>query len=347
MRLIAHLDMDYFFAQIEERENPALKGKPVVVGADPKEGHGRGVVSTANYEARKFGIHSAMPISWAFRACPDATFLRPRHDFYAAVSQSIRNIIEDSLKKIPSATIEQVSIDEFYLDLTNLKTLDSAKNFCLNLKEKILKNERLSCSIGLSVNKLLAKIASDFQKPAGLTVVEASETTQFLSPLPIEVLPGVGPKTATRLHKLNIKTIADLQKISRPKLVEMFGKWGQNIWAMSQGIDDSEVSEEGERKTLGSQTTFPRDTQNFYFLRRTLFDLCQRVWHESQKENLHPTMIEVTIRYFNFVTHSHQKTLPKPATSLYDFRQEAASLLKEILKPRLVRLLGVRVGKWA
>lgn len=356
MRIIAHLDMDYFFAQIEERENPKLIGQPVVVGADPKEGRGRGVVSTANYEARRFGIHSALPISWAWRACPQAVFLRPRHDFYTQVSAKIRKIIEDSLKNIADAKIEQVSIDEFYLDLSGFKKLalspstsfgvNSVEGFCQDLKEKILKNEKLTCSIGLAPNKLLAKIASGFKKPRGLTVVEKKMIGEFLGSQNVEVLPGVGPKTASALHQKGIRTIADLGKISREMLHQMFGKWGENIWEASQGRDESAVTEVEERKTLGSQITFAQDTQNFYFLRRTLFDLSRQVWEQIQKEKLSPQMIEVTIRYFDFETHSHQKTLEEPLASLYQFRQEAERLLKDSLKPKLVRLLGVRVGKW-
>lgn len=352
MRIIAHLDMDYFFAQIEERENPALKGKPVVVGADPKEGHGRGVVSTANYEARKFGIHSGMPISWAFRACPQAAYLHPRHGFYEKVSLEIRKNIEELLKNLASKlasktrSLEQVSIDEFYFDLSGLKNLNSSYKLCQDLKDKILIKEQLTCSIGLSVNKLLAKIASGFQKPNGLTIVPQNQVEKFLAPLPVETIPGVGPKTAAVLNRQGIKTIAQLQKISQEKLVSLFGKWGQAMWASSRGIDESEVVESGERKTLGVQTTFTRDSKNPYFLRRTLFDLCQTVWEDCQKENRHPTLIEVTIRYFDFETHSHQKSFPTPPQSLYQFRKEAENLLKEALKPKLVRLLGVRVGKF-
>lgn len=349
MRIIAHLDMDYFFAQIEERGNPSLKGKPVVVGADPKKGHGRGVVSTANYLARRFGIHSGMPISWAFRACPQAIYLRPRHDFYQKVSAKIRKIIETALQGEtlePAGRMEQVSIDEFYFDLSGLKNFDSAKKFCQDLKGKILENEKLTCSIGLSVNKLLAKIASAFKKPDGFTLVGQNQVKTFLSPLPIEVLPGVGPKTTQILNRQGVKKIADLQKLGLERLNNLFGKWGQYIWEASLGVDNAEVFESEERKTLGVQTTFARDTENFYFLRRSLFDLCQKVWQDLEEEKLSAKMIEVTIRYFDFETHSHQKTLPKPLKNLYQLRQEANLLLQSILKSRLVRLLGVRVGKW-
>ncbi|MBI4100239.1 DNA polymerase IV [Candidatus Microgenomates bacterium] len=346
MKIIAHLDMDYFFAQIEERENPDLKGRPVVIGADPKAGKGRGVVSTANYEARKFGIHSAMPISWAYRACPEAVFLFPRHDFYSEVSHKIRNIIKKSLKRVVDAKLEQVSIDEFYLDISSITDFKLAQEFLTDLKSKICKIEGLTCSVGLATNKLLAKIASGFKKPGGFTIILQESAESFLFPLPVETLPGVGPKTKQALNRNGIKIIADLQKVSRTRLGELFGKWGENIWASCRGIDDSEVEERGERKTIGVQTTFERDTSNYYFLRRTLFDLCQQVWQDVQKEKLSPKTIEVTIRYFDFETHSHQKTLKSPIADLYHFRQEAESLLKEISKQKPVRLFGVRVGGW-
>lgn len=338
--------MDYFFAQVEERENPSLKGRPVVVGADPKEGRGRGVVSTANYEARKFGIHSGMPISWAYRACPEAIFLRPRHDFYQQVSLNIRKVIEMSSKESPWS-LEQVSIDEFYLDLSGLKNWSKAEDFCQNLKEQVWKNEGLSCSIGLSVNKLLAKIASAFKKPDGFTLVGQDQVRTFLSPLPIEVLPGVGPKTTEILNYQGVKKIVDLRKLGLKKLSNLFGKWGQHIWEASLGVNNSEVFESEEKKTLGVQTTFARDTENFYFLRRTLFDLCQKVWQDLEEEKLSAKMIEVTIRYFDFETHSHQKTLPKPFVNLYQLRTAAQDLLKRLLKQKSVRLVGVRTGKLA
>lgn len=347
MRILAHLDMDCFFAQVEERKNPKLKKQPVVVGADPKKGTGRGVVSTANYEARKFGIHSGIPISWAYRACPKATYLRPHFNLYKKSSTKIREIIAKSLKNVSGGKLEQVGIDEFYLDLSGLKTLTSARKFCIDLKAKMLKNEKLTCSIGLAPNKLIAKIASDFEKPDGLTLVTKKQVIKFLSPLPIRVLPGVGPKTAQILHRQEVKTIGDLEKILQEKLISLFGKWGKSIWEASRGIDNREVAESAERKTLGAQTTFARDSKNPYFLRRTLFDLCQNVWRQIQEQNLSPQMVEVTIRYLDFETHSCQKTLKTPLGSLYQFRQEAGLLLKNSLKEKMVRLLGVRIGKWA
>ncbi|MDP2632530.1 MAG: DNA polymerase IV, partial [Candidatus Curtissbacteria bacterium] len=312
MRIIAHLDMDCFFAQVEERENPSIKGQPVVVGADPKGGGGRGVVSTANYEARKFGIHSGMPISWAWRACPQAVYLYPRHDFYSKVSARIREIIRNSLKNVSDAKLEQVSIDEFYLDLSGLKNFYFSQEFCHDIKDKIQQNEKLSCSIGLGPNKLIAKIASGFQKPSGLTVIPQNQVEKFLAPLQVETIPGVGPKTAVVLNHQRIKTIADLKNLSQEKLLSLFGKWGQGMFEASRGIDESEVSEIWERKTLGKQTTFAHDMGNFYFLKRELFDLCGQVWNEIAQEKLTPQMIEVTIRYFDFETHTRQKTLPKP-----------------------------------
>lgn len=346
MRIIAHLDMDYFFAQIEERENPKLKGQPVVVGALPKKGRGRGVVSTANYEARKFGINSGMPISWAYRACPGAIFLPVRFSLYQEVSEKIRKVIETMIKRISESKIEQASLDEFYFDLSGFGDFKKAREFILKLREEIYKSENLTCSVGIGPSKLLAKIASGFKKPNGVTIVEEFQVLAFLSPRPIEIIPGIGPKTGQILHQLKIKKVSDLQKLSKEKLVGLLGKWGENLWENARGIDNSKVLESQARKTLGVQITFERDTQNFYFLRRTLFDLCGEVWRQIQEEKLIPQMIEVTVRYFDFETHSRQETLKEPLKSLYQFRQEGEALFKKLAKEKLIRLLGVRVGKW-
>lgn len=345
MRIITHLDMDYFFAQIEERENPKLKGQPVVVGADPKKGRGRGVVSTANYEARKFGINSGMPISWAYRACPQAIFLPVRFDLYGKASENIRKVVLVLIKSLAVGKIEQGSLDEFYLDVSDLGDFKKAHEFALKLKEEIYKVESLTCSVGIGPNKLLAKIASGFKKPNGITIVPEDKALAFLSPLSVEIIPGIGPKTAQILHQLKVRKVSDLQKLSKEKLVELFGKWGENLWENARGVDNSEVLENEIRKTLGVQVTFERDTQNFYFLRRTLFDLCGEVWTQIQEEKLTFQMIEVTVRYFDFETNSHQKTLKEPLKNLYQFRQEVETLFKKLAKEKLIRLLGVRVGK--
>ncbi|MCA9704042.1 MAG: DNA polymerase IV, partial [Methanolinea sp.] len=204
-RIILHLDMDSFFASVEIREDPGLSGRPVVVGADPREGRGRGVVSTASYEARRFGIHSGMPISRAFIVCPHAVFIRPHFDKYTQTSARIMEIISECTDRW-----EQVSIDEAYLDMTHLETYEEAGAVAEELRHTIRERERLTCSVGIAPTKLVAKIASDFKKPDGLTIVRPLEVRDFLSPLPVGRIPGIGRVTGTELENLGIQTIGQL-----------------------------------------------------------------------------------------------------------------------------------------
>jgi DNA polymerase IV (archaeal DinB-like DNA polymerase) len=205
MRVILHVDLDAFFPSVEVREHPELKGKPVVVGADPKEGKGRGVVSSASYEARKYGVRSALPISRAWKLCPNCVYLRPHFDLYIKASNSIMKILKSHADKF-----EQGGIDEAYLDISSrVKDFDEAGEFAKKLMEEVLDKEKLTCSIGVAPNKMVAKIASDYKKPYGLTVVKEEDVTGFLFPLKVRKIPGVGPKTDRRLKELKIETVSD------------------------------------------------------------------------------------------------------------------------------------------
>ena len=225
MRIILHVDLDAFFPSVEVREHPELKGKPVVVGADPKEGKGRGVVSSASYEARKFGIRSALPISRAWKLCPDCVYLRPHFVLYVPASNSVMKILRSHADKF-----EQGGIDEAYLDISNkVKDFDEAKEFVKSLMEEVLEKESLTCSVGVAPNKLVAKIASNFKKPYGLTVVKEDEVKEFLFPLEVRKIPGIGPKTERSLKELGIETVADLAPIDREMLTRLFGVWGTRL----------------------------------------------------------------------------------------------------------------------
>ena len=213
MRVILHVDLDAFFPSVEVREHPELKGKPVVVGADPKEGKGRGVVSSASYEARKFGIRSALPISRAWKLCPDCVYLRPHFDLYIPASNNVMKILRSHADKF-----EQGGIDEAYLDISSrVKDFDEAREFAKRLMEEVLEKESLTCSIGVAPNKMIAKIASDFKKPYGLTVVKEEDVKDFLFPLEVRKIPGVGPKTERSLKGLGIETVSDLASM-RPEM---------------------------------------------------------------------------------------------------------------------------------
>lgn len=347
-RIVFHIDMDAFFAAIEERNNPHLKGKPIVVGADPKEGRGRGVVSTANYEARKYGIHSAMPISQAWRLCPQAVFLPVDFPLYLAVSREIREALRGF-----GYPVEQASIDEFYLDATALGSWEKAGELAKEIKEKVFAKEKLTSTIGIGPNKLIAKIASERKKPDGLTVVPAEKVSEFLSPLEVLVLPGVGPKTVALLESRGITLIEDLRKIPKDELTRWFGRWGEDIFEKAHGRDERPVGEEEETKSIGEQETFALDTLKQSFLTDRLMQLCESVWHSFLKEKVRPRTVTLTIRFFDFETKNRSRTLPEPLESLDAFKSEALRLLLPFLDRRenpylkKIRLLGIRGEKLA
>lgn len=333
--IILHIDMDAFFASIEERDNPELKGKPVVIGADPKAGKGRGVVSTANYPARKYGIHSAMPISIAYRLCPDAVFLRPNIEKYKKVSDSIMKIL---LKYSP--LLEQVSIDEAYLGL-ELDDYDKAIELAKKIKKEIYETEKLTASIGVAPNKLVAKIASDHQKPDGLTVVRPEEVEKFLAKKPVSAIPGIGPKSEEILRNEKVLTIEDLRKISLERLIKLFGKRGIEIYNFARGRDDRPIVLEHERKSIGKQITFEEDVKSASQVIETALELLKEVFEEAKQENFNFSTLVVIIRYADFETHTAQQKLKSK-----DFSTLKTALLRLILKfvgKKKVRLVGVRV----
>jgi DNA polymerase IV (DinB-like DNA polymerase) len=341
-RIILHVDMDAFFASIEEREHPEYRNKPLVVGANPKGGRGRGVVSTANYEARKFGIKSGMPISKAYKLCPNAIFLPVNFSLYEKVSSKIMEILREHADKF-----EQVSIDEAFLDVSKrVKDFDQARQLAILLKEKIWESENLTCSIGIGPNKLVAKIASSFKKPDGLTVVKPEEVEKFLSPLPVEEIPGIGKKSKKILNEMGIKTIGDLAKTNPSLLVEKFGKIGVYFHLASKGIDESEVEEEYEIKSLGREHTFEKDTDDVFLIQKTLESLAKETWEELKKEKLTYKTVTIKVRYEDFETHTHSKTLSLQTDSL----EKIIEIGKKLLEPFLyagkrIRLIGIRVSK--
>jgi len=343
--LILHLDMDAFFAAIEERDNPYLKGKPIVVGADPKQGRGRGVVSTANYEARKYGIHSAMPISQAYRLCPKAYFLPVNIEKYQQVSQNIFAIFQKH-----SSLIEKVSIDEAYLGLEEKKLCkdfkkddpyEAAKILAQKIKNEIFEKERLTSSCGVGPNKLLAKIASDHQKPNGLTVVKPSEIDDFLRDKPVLSLPGIGPKTEKILADFNIKTIKDLKKLSSERLKSLFGKRGEEFYYFARGVDNRPIETTHQTKSIGKQITFEEDIDKPKIIIETAYFLLKGVLKEAEKENFSFSTLEVIVRYFDFETKTTQmKVYGKTFT---DFKNCLLKLLLKFLGKKKIRLVGVRV----
>jgi DNA polymerase IV (DinB-like DNA polymerase) len=341
MRIIMHVDLDAFFPSVEVRANPELKGKPVVVGADPKGGKGRGVVSSSSYEARKYGVKSAMPISKAWRLCPDCVYLRPNFRLYVEASNSIMKILKSHADKF-----EQGGIDEAYLDVsTKAKNFDEAGQLAHRIMEEVLSKENLTCSVGVGPNKMVAKIASDFKKPFGLTVVEEKDVKGFLFPLKVRSLPGVGPKTESRLNELNIETIGDLASTSPEMLTRLFGVWGMRLFEFANGIDNSEVIEEYETKSVGRDVTFEMDVDDEDQVLGVLDELAEEVHEDVIANGFKFKTITVRVRYEHFDTHIHAKSLPFPTNDLDILRNNAKRLIVPFLRgKRKVRLIGVRVS---
>jgi len=324
----------------EERENPQFKGKPVVVGADPKGGRGRGVVSTANYEARKYGIKSGMPISKAYQLCPNAIFLPVNIELYEKVSDEIMEIV-----KKYSSVYEIVSLDEAYLDISFCKNWKEAENLGRKLKKEIFEKEKLTCTVGIGPNKTIAKLATEKAKPNGLRVVRPEEVEKFLDPLDVDDLPGIGPKTAEKLRKIGINKIFELKKLSKEKLKKMFGKVGERIWERARGIDEEPVSSEEVIKSIGRQITFERDTRNPRLIFGTFEKLIKEIYDELIENNFSFRTITVICRYKGFETHTKSKTLKESSKDFEILKKESKKLLLKFFleNKKPIRLIGLRV----
>ncbi len=347
MRRILHIDMDAFFAAVEEKRRPELKGgKPVVIGGggDPTK---RGVVSTANYEARKFGIHSSMPLRTAYKLCPQAVFLPVDMEEYARVSAKIKNILSGF-----SPVMEDVGIDEAFLDISDNPA--ASEDISKKIKQAIYTVTGLTSSIGIGSNKLIAKIASDFRKPDGLTIVENSGIKEFLSPLPVRKLYGVGPKTEALLKEMGINTVGGLAAKNLDELIEGFGhSYGKYLYDASRGIDESPLVTEWEPKSISRETTFQKDTDNWQVIAKTLAELTRDVVEDMKAGGYKSRSVTVKIRFSDFKTQTRAKSLDEASESLEEIRKAAFSALSrfEDLKPPIrgkgVRLVGVKAGRLA
>lgn len=342
-RIIFHLDMDHFYTAVEERENPMLRGKAVVVGADPKQGHGRGVVATSNYKAREAGVRSGMPISRAWRLCPEAVYLPPNFPLYIKASNEVMDIAKGYTDKF-----EQWGIDEAFLDLSErAHNFEEAEDLAKRLKAEVKEKQHLTASIGIGPNKLVAKIASDFHKPDGLTVVRENEVEAFLAPLPVRKLLWVGRKTEAKLKPLGIETIGDLARFDPAVLNEMFGVMGVQMHLMARGIDNSEVEQRTSVKSISHETTFEEDTDDSNEVLAAMDALSEDVAKETAEQQLFFKTVTVKVRYENFETHTYAKSLPFQTNRTQDLRKTARELLSVHLEPgRKVRLLGVRASNF-
>ncbi len=355
MRIVAHLDMDAFFAAIEERDSPRLRGLPIAVGADPRQGVGRGVVATANYKAREYGLRSALPISQAWRLSeaarrrgrPAVVFLPPRFDRYIEESEKIVAIVQSHVPQV-----ERAGLDEMYLDLSFAGSYEKAAELSRAIKTDIHEKERLTASIGIGPNKLIAKIASDMRKPDGLTTVREEEAGRFLEPLSIRKIPGIGPKTEAVFNRLGIRKIAQLKALTRERIEELVGKWGEGLYEKAQGLDDSPVEESGEVKSISEQETFYEDTLDAEFLVSKLKEMAGSLEGKLREEGFFGfRTVGLVVRFADFETKSKAFTLKNPIRSAEEMFTVALRLLLPFLDRRMnphlkkIRLLGLRMEK--
>lgn len=340
MRVIAHLDLDACFASIEQRDNPALKGKPVIVGAPPTQ---RGVVAACSYEARKFGVRSAMPSVTAGRLCPDAVFVRPRLEVYREESRAVMQILAES-----GARVEPTSIDEAYLDFSDLcqaadhdAALRKALPLGRNLKERIRAERQLAATVGIGPNKLLAKIASDHAKPDGLLLISEADKAQFLRPLPIRTLFGVGKVTEQVLVQAGLKTVGDLQD-HQGDLRALVGSFGPRLRQFALGEDDRALEMGEEVKSVSAEETFLHDTDDRKILRTSLRSMADEIAQRLKKHRLEAYTVQVKVRYGDFTTLTRQISVEDPLIESANIYRLGCFLLgREKLVSRPLRLLGL------
>jgi nucleotidyltransferase/DNA polymerase involved in DNA repair len=330
--------MDAFFAAVEQRDRPELRGRPVIVGADPMGGRGRGVVSTASYEARPFGVGSAMPISQAWRACPHGVYLRPDMERYARESGRVMDILRRFTDRV-----EPVSIDEAFLDVTaGARALGTGETVARRLKEQVRGETGLTASVGVATSKLVAKVASDRRKPDGLVVVPPGEEAAFLAPLPVRRLWGVGPRMEEQLARLGVATIGDLAALEPARLERRLGTHGHDLQLLARGIDDREVHADSEEaKSIGQEHTFGSDTADPERLRALLLDLADAVAARLRAHGLKARTLTLKYRDASFRTTTHARTLPAGVDSGNDVFEVISALFGEVHRGRQVRLLGV------
>src|SRR5216684_914134 len=318
--MILHVDMDAFYASVEERDNPDLVGKPVIVGGTAE---GRGVVCAANYVARQYGIHSAMPAVTAVRLCPQGVFLPLRMDHYAQISREIREILDRF-----TPLVEPLSLDEAFLDVTGCEGLfGPAPQIGRKIKEEIRSRVRLVASVGVAPNKFLAKMASDLKKPDGFVVVAPRGIHDFLDPLPIGRLWGVGKVSGKAFQKLGITTIGQLRQLSMAILEGHFGKSGRHFWQLANGIDDRRVIPDREAKSISHETTFAEDIGRLDVLREWLMEQTEQVARRLRRHQLVGRTVQLKIRFQDFSTITRSQTLSEPTNITQEIWQAAAELL--------------------
>ncbi len=343
-RVILHVDMDAFYAAVEQRDRPELRGKPVVIGADPQGGRGRGVVATASYEARKFGIGSAQPISQAWKRCPHAVFLPPDMEKYLAASRQVMQVL-----RAFTDLVEPISIDEAFLDVTGRRrALGDGETIAASLKQAVFAKTGLTASVGVATSKLVAKTASDMRKPDGLVVVPPGTEAAFLAPLPVRRLWGVGPKMEERLIRAGIHTIGQLAACGAEKLARRFGTHGHDLIALARGLDERPVSAApGEARSVGAEHTYDEDTADLGRLRQTLLRLADTVAARLRDSELRARTVTLKYRDETFRTVTRAHTLGEPTDTAIALFAAAWSALQSVHGRKKVRLVGIYTSGFA
>ncbi|MEQ9366432.1 MAG: DNA polymerase IV, partial [Leptospirales bacterium] len=341
IRTIVHVDMDAFYAAVEELDHPEYRGRPLIIGADPKGGQGRGVVSTCNYAARKFGVRSAQPVSQSYRLCPQGIFIPPNFPRYSELSKRIMKILQSF-----SPTVEQVSIDEAFLDCTGTQRLFGPPlELGRRIKTLIHAETELIASVGIAPNKYIAKVASDLEKPDGLTICEPGGERAFLAPLPVERLWGAGKKTVLRLKTQGYWQIGDLARAKLEEIRKTLGNHGEHFWRLANGLDDRPVRTGWRRKSISEETTFETDLDDDARLEQVLFEIAETLTRNLRREDARGRTIVLKIRLTGFETYTRSKTVSAPTDETKLIRETALQLFRAFEREcKAVRLIGIGVS---
>ncbi|MCI5972438.1 MAG: DNA polymerase IV [Anaerococcus sp.] len=331
MNYIFHVDCDAFYASCEELRNPKLKNHPLAVGGLSN----KSILTTANYKAREFGLHSAMPVFMAKELCPNLILLPVDHKYYREKSKEVFSLVKEYAK-----LIEQVSVDEAYL----LVETDSAKDLARNLQEKVLEKTGIGISIGISYNKFLAKLASDWKKPQGITQIRKEDLEYFLPDIPVKKVHGIGKKTSERLNKIGIYKVEDLLKLDYEYLIDNFGKQGAYIYHVIRGVDERKINPYRVRKSIGKERTFAQNTNDMAILSSYLKNLSELIEDEMDIKNIHGKTVNLKIKDHKFKNHTKAITLQEPIYKARDIYNEALSLLKDLHKGEMLRLIGISLS---